>query len=88
MKKALVHDIKNIASVLPEKWETTMITTLLSGEDAALTVVGKSPYNPEKSYEFKTPVFLRVNHESRIKDGVKQHGLEFIHLYINEMTNG
>lgn len=88
MKKELVHELREIASGLPERWETTMIVTKLSGKDAALTCVGKSPYNPEKEYQFETPVFLRVNHVSRMKDGIKLHGQNFINTYIKHVVNG
>lgn len=87
MKKDLVHRIKEIAQVLPEKWETVIVETLMSGKEAALTVIGRSPYNPEKNYIVKTPVFTRINHESRLKDGVKRCGEQFITQYINHVIN-
>ena len=88
MKKPLVHELENIASMLPEKWEANTVITTLSGADAGLTCVGKSPYNPNKSYQFKTPIFLRVNHVSRMKDGIKLHGESFINTYIKHVANG
>lgn len=87
MKKDLINRIKVIASVLPEKWETVINETLMSGREAALTVVGKSPYNPEKNYIIKTPVFTRINHESRLKDGIKRKGEAFINEYVNHVCD-
>lgn len=88
MKKSLVHELQAIASNLPEKWETTIVETRLSGRDAALTCIGKSPYKTDKEYIVKTPLFMRVNHVSRMKDGIKLHGDNFINTYIQHVVNG
>lgn len=88
MKKDLILRIKEIAAVLPEKWEKVVVDTLMSGKDAALTVVGKSPYKANKNYIVKTPIFVRVNHVSRLKDGIKRKGEDFITEYINYVCNG
>lgn len=88
MKKDLLVRVRSIAEVLPERWEEVIVKNSMPGAEAALTVVGKSPYDPNKNYIVETPIQTLVNHESRLKDGIKRKGEDFIDEYINHVCNG
>lgn len=85
MKKSLSADLKKIASILPVKWEKQFETIVMSGSDANLCFSGsKRPYRNDQLVEFKSPVFVLVNHHRKLKEGVKKYGPRFVKQYINQ----
>ena len=87
MKKAISNQLLELAKALPPVWEDQHPeVTYISGAELNLCAKGK-PYVADKLYQYKVPVQILVCHYTRLKDGVKRHGISFITTYTNQVIN-
>jgi len=87
MKKAVAHQLMSLAESLPMIWEDQQPEiAYISGAELNLCTKGLK-YDAKKIYQYKVPVSLLVDHYTRLKDGVKRFGLNYISTYTKQVLN-
>lgn len=80
--------LKEIASTLPDSIYEALEMQQIKGDEALKTGL-KLPINeqinPEKEYQFKSPVYHTVNHFNRLKRAYKQKGIEGVNNYLDKI---
>lgn len=82
--------LREIASTLPESIYEALEIQQIKGDEALKTGL-KLPDNevidPEKEYQFKSPVYHTVNHFNRLKRAYKAKGIEGVNNYLDKIKS-
>lgn len=86
LPKALKKELEELASSLPVDFYIATELSTIKGEDIKLTELKHDEeIDPEKEYQFKSPVYHAKNHFRRMRRIFEDQGQQGVMAYVDEV---
>lgn len=90
LNKEIEKLLKSLAESMPDAIYSSNEKQQISGEDAlktGLKLPNNESINPEKQYQFDSPVYYSCNHYNRLKRAFIRNGIEGVNNYLDKIKH-